>query len=207
MSVELEVLRQAAIACARDLEKKMLRVKLTTRAVKMVNQAGEERYEDVDYCDIYVIGDANSMVSKALKHLSSDQARDFAPLIAYYRAAKDTVPEQGTSLDLVNWLSPAQSMTYKASGILTLENLAALNDAQIQKFGMGCRDHVKKAQAYLLIAKEGADASRLVEMEKRLRDENDDLRRQLGELKALVDSLTDKKMADLEIPEALRRTA
>jgi hypothetical protein len=207
MSVELEVLRQAAIARARELEKKMLRVKMTTRAVKFVNQAGEERYEDVDFCDIFVIGDANSMVSKAPKHLSADQAKDFAPLIAYYQAAKETVPEQGTSLDLVGWLSPAQGMNYKASGILTLENLAQLNDAQIQKFGMGARDHVKKAQAYLLIAKDGADASRLVEVEKRLQAENDDLRRQLGELKALVDTLTDKKMADLEIPEALRRTA
>lgn len=195
MTDNLEALRQAAIDRARVLEKQNVRVKITTKTLKHDGKsaaAGIEIYEDIEYVEIFIIGDAANTVSKALKYLSDQQRKDYEPLIAYFRASREHVPQTGTPLKMTPWLSPAQVATYEASGVLTLENLATLSDANIAKFGMGARDHARKAQAHLTAAKDASEVNRLVDMETRLRAENDDLRRQMVELKKALDAVTEE---------------
>jgi hypothetical protein len=210
MTANLEMLRQAAIDCARGLEKTGRRIEIKSDKLKnpvKSEAAGHDVYDEVDMCFIHIIGDGRDIRAHQIKHLSNDQRREFAPIINFYMAAKEGVPVQGYPLDMVAWLSPAQVATYRAAGVLTLENLAGLHDGQIGHFGMGAREHVKKATGMLAGMKEGADAARFVDLEKRLMEQMDSLRRENAELKRTLDALQDAKMAALEVPEILRRTA
>ncbi len=205
---QLAALRTAAMEQSRNLERQQLRIKLKTETVRNPSKseaAGTDVYDDVDMVEFHVIGDGLNIHSKALKNLTRDEARDFAPLVAYYKALRENVPTSGAPLKMVTWLSPAQVRTYEALNVHTLENLAGVSDATITKLGMGAREHVKKAQAHLQAAQDASAVNRLVDSEARLMAEVDGLKAQIKELKNMLDALQDTAMAKLEIPEHLRR--
>jgi hypothetical protein len=91
-----------------------------------------------------------------------------------YRRFKDDNADQviGTPLAHLPFMTPARTAEFKAAGIKTAEQLAGLPDVTIKKMGMGVREFVNQAQAYLKAA-EGT--SQVAAMQK-----------QIDELKALL---------------------
>lgn len=71
-----------------------------------------------------------------------------------YRKFKDDNSDQivGTPIDHLPFLTISRRMEFKAAGIKTVEQLAGLPDVTIKKLGMGIREFVGQAQAYLKAA-------------------------------------------------------
>lgn len=89
-----------------------------------------------------------------------------------YRAFKDEVAGfvSGTPLSEVGFLTASKKSELKALNVLTVEQLAGLPDASLRKIGMGAREMMEEAQAFLKRASGSAEV--------------DDLKRQIEELKA-----------------------
>lgn len=73
---------------------------------------------------------------------------------ATYKAFKDANGEYvaGTPLTHLPFLTEARRAEFRAAGIKTAEQLAGLADVTIKKMGMGVREYVTQAQAYLKAA-------------------------------------------------------
>jgi hypothetical protein len=71
-----------------------------------------------------------------------------------YRLFKDENSEQivGTPISQLPFLTEARRAEFKAAGIKTAEQLAGLPDVTIKRMGMGTRDFVTQAQAFLKTA-------------------------------------------------------
>lgn len=93
---------------------------------------------------------------------------------ASYKAFKDANGEyvSGTPLAQLPFLTESRRAEFKAAGIKTAEQLAGLPDVTIKKMGMGTREFVTQAQAYL---KAAAGTSEVAAMQA-----------QIDELKALL---------------------
>lgn len=100
-------------------------------------------------------------------------------------------PLNGTSVKEWPLLSPAQAENFIALHVLTIEDVAAMTEEALGRFGMGARELREKAREWL----QGREVS------KSLASENEELKRQLAELSA--------RLADLEAekPQRGRRKA
>lgn len=94
----------------------------------------------------------------------------------------EEIPLNGTSVK--NWpaITQAQCKTLLAANILTIEDLAQVNDQGLRRLGMGGLELKNKAKAYVQAVK---DTGPLVMENAALKKEND-------QLKGVVDNLTEK---------------
>lgn len=121
--------------------------------------AGRPIFEDREFVSIIFPGDnKREHVAPAHEmHFSSHHRRQmtyaerFQPI---YDAWKATGAEAGggTPLSAVTFLTPARVEELRAARVLTVEQLAGLPDVTIKRLGMGARDLVEQAQAYLKAA-------------------------------------------------------
>lgn len=159
-----------------------LAVEFFTEAVEIPKETakhGRPIFEDREFIRIAFPGDnkrelvapAHEMhfVSHARKQMT--YAERFP---ANYAAFKDGLAGAavGTPLSVAPFLTPARQSELKALKITTVEQLAGLPDSILPKLGMGARDLMEKAKAYLAVASETAEVSAL--------------RRELAELKAAM---------------------
>lgn len=95
-----------------------------------------------------------------------------------YKAFRENIEDfvSGTPLSELPFLTVARRAEMKHLGIVTVEQLAGLQDNNMKKLGMDGRGIVEKAKAYLAAAKDTAEV--------------DDLRRQVAELKAQIGTVT-----------------
>ncbi len=95
-----------------------------------------------------------------------------------YRLFKEQTGDQvvGTPISQLPFLTEARRAELKAAGIKTAEQLAGLPDVTIKKMGMGTREFVNQAQAFLKAAQ---GTSQVAAMQK-----------QIDELKALLETRT-----------------
>lgn len=92
----------------------------------------------------------------------------------------------GTTLDAAPFLTPAKRAELRAQNVRTVEQLANLPDSALRKLGMGARDMVEQAQAFLKAADSTSEIA--------------DLRRQLAALQAQMaaPAASQGAFADLE---------
>lgn len=161
-----------------------LGVEFFTKAVLNPNKTRDEGrsiFDDVEYVRISfpadqkreLVAPANEMhyVSHAKEQMT--YAERFA---GSYNAFKEENTDyvSGTPIDELPALTSAKKAELKTLKVRTVEQLAGLPDAAIKKMGMGARDMVEMAQAFLDAASGTAEIA--------------DLRRQLAEMKMKVDA-------------------
>lgn len=151
-------------------------------------QEGRPIFEDKEFVEILIAGDSKTKVVKRV----TDEIRNRWP--GEYEAFKkgQEGPVEGTPLDQWPLMTPARIHEMKALNIFTVEALAELSDANLEKLGMGGRDLQKQAKAYLRAATKTAEATRLAKELAQRDDEIEMLKGQLAELSAVIDELKNK---------------
>lgn len=149
-------------------------------------EAGRPIYDDREFVEIVIAGDSKTCVS----HKVTDEHRN--RWHREYQAFKQGLesPVDGTPLSEVPWLSASQVMELKALNIFNIEALANLPDTGINRIGMGGRELVKKAQAYIEAAKDGAALQKYAEENEKLKTDVKMLQDQIKELSSMLDDLT-----------------
>jgi hypothetical protein len=92
--------------------------------------------------------------------------------------AEGTQTVKGTPLSELTFLTRSKQAELRALGVHTAEMLASLAEQNIKNLGMGGRELVEKAKAYLANAEKGASVANLAEELARLKDENEKLKAQ-----------------------------
>lgn len=133
-------------------------------------KAGHYVSRDVDIATITRPGSRDSLDKEAvvwLKELQEKARKKDIPE-TWYRAFSDSykawkegeeVPENGTPIKGWPVLSPAAQKDLISTGIRTVEDLAAMNDADFQSVGTGALAYKQKAVAWLLAAKDTGKAT------------------------------------------------
>lgn len=96
----------------------------------------------------------------------------------------------GTALATWPGIGPAQAQNCQAIGVLTVEDLASLNDEGIRRLGHGAQDLKMRARAFIEAARDGGRVSQEVTalqmQNEQLRLQNETMAQQLAELTTLV---------------------
>lgn len=121
--------------------------------------AGRPIFEDQEFVRIAFPGDnKREHVAPAHEmHFVSHHRRQMTyaeRFAASYKAFKDANGEYvaGTPLNQLPFLTEARRAEFRGAGIKTAEQLAGLSDVTIKKLGMGVREFVTQAQAFLKAA-------------------------------------------------------
>lgn len=94
---------------------------------------------------IKIVGDPNEVERKAR---DEDKAR-FAREWAAFEAGQITPEPEGTPLTEIEDFTEQMAAAYRAKGVRTVEELAALDDGALKGLGMGALTNRKAAQALL----------------------------------------------------------
>lgn len=128
-----------------------------TEAVKLEfksKQAGRPVFEDREFVRIIIPGDRRSMVVEPVNEAHKQRwPREYEA----FRAGAEA-PLEGTALADWPQISRARVEELAYFHIRTVEQLAAINDAQLQQLGMGARELRERASVFLDVAKNGTGA-------------------------------------------------
>lgn len=149
-------------------------------------QEGRPYFEDREFVRILIPGDR---LSSAVEPVNDEHRARWPEVYAAFKAGTEA-PLEGTPLR--EWPQITQSHVKELAhfNIATLEQLAGVNDAQLQHLGPGMRTLRENAKKTLEIAASGtAPLARLVSENLHLRDENTRLTRDLGDANARIATL------------------
>lgn len=138
--------------------------------------AGKPVYEDVPFIKIIIPGDKNNIIDRKAK--DADKIKYKAAWEAYQRAEENN-GINGTPIEKWSQISKSQIKEAKYYEVHTIEHMAGLTDAHIQKLGMGFGDLRRKAKAYLGLE----EVSAQVQENAKLRDMMAGLQEQIETLK------------------------
>ena len=141
-------------------------------------QEGRPIFDEIEWVKIRVAGDRNNVVEHKVGE--ADKHR-FAPYYEAFRAG-EKVSESGTPVEHWPMISRSQAATLKHLNIFTVEALAELSDQGMNNIGMGGREMVNKAQAFLEAASATAMPQHLAVENERLKNQMEDLQRQMHEI-------------------------
>jgi len=148
-------------------------------------EAGHPVFEDVPFIKIQVPGDPTTLIDTKLR---DHHKRRFARHWAHFQQYQNAAPVIGTPLAEWAVVSRSQADNLRVSGVMTVEQLAELTDAQIQRIGMGGEQLRRKAQTWLKQATDSAgvmaSAGRMSELE----ENNKLLQAQVAELMAAMNA-------------------
>jgi hypothetical protein len=159
-------------------------------------QAGRPIYEDREFVEIIVPGNRGSVAYEPVR----DEHKQRWP--KEYQAFKDgrELPMEGTPL--ASWPRVTRSRVEELAfaHIRTVEQYAAVNDAQLQHLGMGARAEREAAIKFLEVARTGtAPLERMLVKIDQLTRDNERLTRDLAAANALIErqgaEITDLKGA------------
>lgn len=150
---------------------------------RATEEKGMTVYKDQEFVEIHTAGNRTNVVVSKVKPHHIDRWPE------YYKAFKDGLEAPVDGTPLANWqaLSKAQADTLKAAKIHTVEALANLPDSALPSIGMGARELVAKAKAFLDVSKDLAEAQKYAAENERMASEIDLLKEQIKELSAKVD--------------------
>jgi len=148
--------------------------------VPIDGEAGE--FKEVHRVDLVKKGGNGESTSWNIKNLKTDT--QLWPYVEPYYDAwlkGQESPTSGTPVDVLPFLTPGLVAHLQSMMIRTAEDLAEVNDASMERIGMGARGYRDKARAYVE-AKIGD--GRVAAVNEKLERENKQLQAQLDELKA-----------------------
>lgn len=147
-------------------------------------QAGHPVFEDVDFIEIMIPGDMTNIV---VRPATEKDRQVYATLYNQYKQGLEPSTE---GMPVEEWarLTRAQAANYKALNFQTVEQIANMTDAVFNKVGMGAQADRTAAKAYLAMAQDSALAQKQALEIERQNNEMTDLKQQIKDLAALVDS-------------------
>lgn len=150
---------------------------------------GRAIHREVEYVTIMVPGDKTNIIDRPIRVIEDEPARFPRQYAAFKAGAKQQAT--GTPLGLMPGLTPSLIDDYKALGILTVEQLAEVNDGAAMKV-IGMMENKQRAQALL----------------KRLAGEKDEAaERRVAELEAKLAELSARlESADAEATKPVQGT-
>lgn len=155
-------------------------------------EQGRPIFEDAEFVRIKIAGDPkNTLVAPA--HSSNGRDRETGEEVTYaqrfpehYRYFKDNlgVRVDGLPIEEMPWLTASKRAELKALNIHTVEALASLDGALLQRIGIGARELKNQAMAWLDKAAGSVDQGKFA-AELAARDEViEQLKRDIAEMKA-----------------------
>lgn len=133
-------------------------------------------YEDREYLRIKIKGQDKSIPV----HEVTDEHRRRFPIAYAFFLRQKPVPVIGTPIEQLAGVGPSMAHHLKGLNLRTVEDLAAVSDDNtVNRIGMGGRDLVTRAKAWLQHSTSQTVA--LAEEKDRLREENEKLRQMLAE--------------------------
>ena len=166
-----------------------------TEAVKLEwksRQEGRPIFEDREFVRILIPGDRRSMAVEPVGEIHKARwPREYEA----FRAGREA-PLEGTPLSEwpVSLMSPARVQELAYFNLRTVEQLAAVNDAQLQSLGMGARELRERARTWLEVAAKGAaPIERLISRNEELTREAERLTRELTTANAELSAIKRKE--------------
>ena len=147
------------------------------------SQAGRPIFEDREFIRIFIAGDKNSEIYREVR--DEDRERFVEVYDRFKRGLKDEDQNSGTPLAQWPIMKPREIKELQAVNLFTVEQVASVSDSVKQKLGMGANEIVAKARAWLNQANQGADLSKYMA-------ENSRLKIDLEALQAQVQQLSDR---------------
>lgn len=129
-------------------------------------QQGRPIFEKRDFIEIIQPGERDRLVREA----NDGDKQRFPRHWEKYQAGNEQVPD-GTPLAILYPHEPHICESMQAIKIHTIDQLAGLNEAGIQRLGMGGRDHVERAKRFLEAASNFEGAHKMQAEIDRQRDE------------------------------------
>ena len=147
-------------------------------------EAGRPIYDNVEMISIINPGSKDEFIKK----VDAAAKSRFGPQYEHWRRTQEQ-PAEGTPLEMVPFLNPAQVKELKALNVPTLEHLANLHDGAIQKIGMGGLELVRKAKAYMKAAGDNSVVTKLVAENQALKGEIEALKTQIAQVNARYENV------------------
>lgn len=150
---------------------------------------GRPIYEEREFVKIIIPGARGSTVNEPV----NDEHKARWP--EAYKAFKEgrEAPREGTPLTEWPRINRAQAEELAYFHIKTVEELAGVNDIQLQKLGMGSRELRTSAQKFLEVARTGTGPlEKLLSDNQRFAIENDRLTRELTAANAEINALKER---------------
>lgn len=172
-------------------------INLPVEDPKASREQGRPIFNDVEHCRVRWVGDnKRELVEPAHQKFKFDKdqrryvtyAEHFHEHYRLFKAGRDQGSTSGTPLSELPFLTEAKRAELRALNIHTAESLAALDGTPLQRLGMGGRDLKNQASAWIDKAASAAVTSRASA-------ENEELRRQIEEMKAQIAALTPGALA------------
>ena len=104
---------------------------------------------DVDFAELKIIGDPNSIVYDAKKHAEQLKA-DFPKEWASYFKDSKIIQKKETDLNVLKTMNPRKIEALKLEGITSVEQLSNLSDGACHGLGKGTLDYRKEAKEFLM---------------------------------------------------------
>ena len=142
-------------------------------------EEGRPIFDDIEMVKIRLVGDTSSVHVAPANDQSSAYDPETGHRLTYaelyprhYEAFKQgqELIGSGTPLTQVTFLSAAKADELKALNVVTVEQLAELDGANLQRLGMGARALKDQATAYLQRASNAVDVGKLASENEALRD-------------------------------------
>lgn len=165
--------------------------------------AGRTIHKDATYVEISTPGDKTSVVDRALRE---DDKRRFPKEWMAFEANRSQEGASGTLLSAWGAISPAIVEDYRVLKVKTVEQLAALSDANVASLGMLGRTHRQMARDFIEASKSNAPLLRMQEELKQERAQRASLEQALKDqgdrLEAFIARGTDAKPGRMRPAEA-----
>lgn len=161
-------------------------------------QEGRPIFEDRVFVRIQTPGDTRTTINR--EATDQDKARFPKSWSAFEQGLSEVT--EGTPLAQWTAVSASQVKELAHVHVRTVDQLAALSDASIQRMGPGYQQLRQQARHYLENAQDGAKATEVQRENDDLREENALLKEQIKALKAQVKALeSDAKEKDESAPK------
>lgn len=153
-------------------------------------EAGHPVFEDKEYIEILVPGDATSRVCRPVRPTDFER-EDMPGARQVYEHFKRGIESPQSGVPLEQWpsVTAAQVDTLRVVGVRTVEQLASVSDQHIGTLGMGYHSLRQKAQDWLAAAKDNAHLEKMRAemngMKEQLEAAQRQLREAMDELRAL----------------------
>ena len=121
------------------------------------DEAGRPIFEDVPHVRIHVPGDKTSIIDVPVEEQHKHR---FSTRWEKFQKGMTQTPE-GTPVEEWPQLTLSQAQEFKALNVYTVEQVAGMSDAATQRF-MGGQELKRKAETFLKVSKDTAEAQRLV---------------------------------------------
>ena len=146
--------------------------------------------EEFDYVEILIAGDNKTKIDRKVTEADINRWPE------HYKAFKEkqAAPEVGTPIAQWSVVSEGRRMELLALNIKTVEALAELPDPGITRLGMGGRELVKKARAFIEQAAEMAPINKLIDKNAELEER---VKAQEAQIKELMDIAAKQPKAEV----------